>query len=152
MTSVRTPPRPPYQGLAGVVWQPDGSLRRLCSMCGTAVTGRRRSWCGEDCVRLWWIAIDGGIAFHWLSLETGPVCWVCWSEPAEEVDHVRPLWSLSAEERLELRWWLPFNLQLIGRACHRAKTRAEAADRAARLRVARVRRGSAEQLGLGLGD
>lgn len=48
-----------------------------------------------------------------------------------EVEHVRPLWSLTEEERTRLRWWLPFNLQLLCEACHRAKSRREAAARAA---------------------
>lgn len=48
-----------------------------------------------------------------------------------EVEHVRPLWSLDEVERLELRWWLPFNLQLLCVPCHRAKTKREAGARAA---------------------
>lgn len=51
------------------------------------------------------------------------------------VDHIRPLWSLTDEERRELRWWLPFNLQLLCAACHAAKTAREARERA------QVRRG-----------
>lgn len=51
-----------------------------------------------------------------------------------EVDHVRPLWSLDDDERTELRWWLPFNLQALCTECHRAKTAAEAAERARRRR------------------
>lgn len=47
------------------------------------------------------------------------------------VDHVRPLWSLDAVERTELRWWLPFNLQLLCDRCHAGKTRYEAGVRAA---------------------
>lgn len=81
---------------------------------------------------IWHIASGGSrVAHWWLSQELGDVCWVCWSEPGWEVDHVRPLWSLTDEERLELRWWLPFNLQLIGSRCHKAKTAREAALRAA---------------------
>lgn len=47
-----------------------------------------------------------------------------------ELEHIRPLWSLNEAERLELRWWLPYNLQLLCVPCHRAKTRTEAAQRA----------------------
>lgn len=46
------------------------------------------------------------------------------------VDHVRPLWSLTTAERGELRWWLPFNLQLLCKGCHDRKTSREAGDRA----------------------
>lgn len=71
------------------------------------------------------------LAHYVLSAELGNLCWVCFDEPGWEVDHVRPLWSLTQEERLELRWWLPFNLQLIGHSCHKAKTAREAHLRAA---------------------
>lgn len=53
------------------------------------------------------------------------------------VDHVRPLWSLTDAERADLRWWLPFNLQVLCRACHNDKTAAEAAQRAEQRRLAR---------------
>jgi hypothetical protein len=65
-----------------------------------------------------------------------------------EVEHVRPLWSLTPEERRDLSWWGLPNLQLLCQPCHRAKTRHEAGWRAA------VRAGRpwppepAEQLGL----
>lgn len=49
---------------------------------------------------------------------------------ALEVDHVRPLWSLADEERGQPRWWLPYNLQVLCAECHKAKTAAEAAERA----------------------
>lgn len=58
-------------------------------------------------------------------------CWHCGEESlALDVDHVRPLWSLSEEERGEPRWWLPFNVQLLCPSCHRAKTAREARWRA----------------------
>lgn len=57
-------------------------------------------------------------------------CWQCRARGrALEVEHVRPLWSLTPSERLELKWWLPFNLQLLCRDCHRAKTAREARER-----------------------
>jgi 5-methylcytosine-specific restriction endonuclease McrA len=46
------------------------------------------------------------------------------------VDHVRPRWSLTEQQRGELRWWLPFNLQLLCGRCHADKTAREAAERA----------------------
>lgn len=50
---------------------------------------------------------------------------------ALEVDHRRPLWSLTDDERDDLDWWLLGNLQLLCPDCHKAKTKREAADRAA---------------------
>lgn len=70
-----------------------------------------------------------------LAAVDGPTCRLC-PEPGTQVDHVRPLWSLSGAERVELRWWLPFNLQLLCRPCHAAKTAREAAERARLRRVA----------------
>lgn len=144
--SVRMPPRPPYEHVAGA-----------CSMCGTSpLPGRRRSWCSDACVELWNLATFPLVQRRHLEYFMGTRCWVCdarwqpgyarpsWSTdlgpPAPrpivlEVEHVRPLWSLTDDERRELRWWLPFNLQLLCLECHRAKTRREAAARA------RLRRG-----------
>lgn len=164
---VRKPPRPPFERVGNA-----------CSMCGTSpLPGRRRSWCSEECVDLWYVATRGEAAYRQLLELHGRQCWQCsatwepgkigWADrlgqvigpydapfcripeygpPAPrpvslEVDHVRPLWSLTDEERTELRWWLPFNLQLLCGRCHKAKTKREAGDRArGRLR---------ERLGLG---
>lgn len=111
---------------------------------------------------IWWVASNGPAALAHLTDLHGWVCWVCdlreepgyyfvstWAHstyqptlgppPPQvvtlEVDHVRPIWTLSDEDRLELRWWLPFNLQALCRPCHRAKTAHEAAERA------RIKRG-----------
>lgn len=99
-------------------------------MCGETPTGRRRTWCSQRCVDLWNLATFPAAQLKDLRAQFGPVCWVCWDEPGLEIEHVRPLWSLTEEERQELRWWLPFNLQLIGLVCHREKNRREAAERA----------------------
>lgn len=121
--SVRTPPRPPFE-----------HTPRACALCGTPPEGRRRSWCSDWCVELWFIATSGDAAHKHLVRLHGRTCWGCAAAGPDvvlEVEHVRPLWSLTDAERLELRWWLPFNLQLLCVPCHRAKTRAEAAQRAA---------------------
>lgn len=138
--SVRTPPRPPHERTAGA-----------CSLCGTSpLPPRRRAWCSDDCVELWYVATSSRTALAWLVAEFGRRCWRCdaqvepgrpWGfgpegpplpRPVELfVDHVRPLWSLTEAERGELRWWLPFNLQLLCGPCHGAKTSAEAGERAA---------------------
>lgn len=67
------------------------------------------------------------------------------AEPLD-VDHVRPLWSLDDTERAELRWWMPSNLQLLCGTCHKAKTAAEAAERAALRRGERLAGVDVEQL------
>lgn len=147
VTAARIPPRPPFEHLKGV-----------CAMCGGELAGRRRSWCSDACVNLWFLATDRGTQLRQLTDLQGQECWECeqrvsypsyhqayrrnyrWygmqgpPKPVGvrlEVDHVRPLWSLTDPERLELRWWLPFNLQLLCRSCHAAKTKREAGDRAA---------------------
>ena len=98
---LRSPPRPAYEGVAG-----------CCSLCGRSpLPGRRRSWCSDECVLMWQLATDTNVVkqhFHGLGLRC---CWSCGRTGQRfQVDHVRPLWSLSPEDRLELRWWLPFNL------------------------------------------
>lgn len=125
--AVRKPPRPPFDR------RPAG----WCRMCGVAVTGRRITWCSDECALLWSACTSNVAALHLLVDVHGWRCWCCGRpSPVLEVDHVRPLWSLDEHERGELRWWLPFNLQLLDPACHRAKTRAEAAERAALRRTA----------------
>lgn len=111
-----------------------------CSLCGTTeLPPRRRSWCSDDCVTMWNVASAGQAALAHLRAVHGSFCHCC-GDPVSylEVDHWRPLWSLTDEMRLELRWWLPFNLRLLCQSCHRSKTRHEAAVRAA------VRRGDSE--------
>lgn len=115
--AVRKPPRPPYE-----------RTPNSCSMCAAPPPGRRTSWCSDDCVNLWLVATRPKAALHQLVALHGHRCWSCGHHADElDVDHIRPLWSLDDLERTELRWWLPFNLQLLCPNCHKAKTRAEAA-------------------------
>ena len=150
--SVRNPPRPPFERVAGA-----------CSLCGLSpLPGRRRSWCSDACVDLWMLATNSRRALGQLVALHGHECWRCGTRTVEEtrpgfptlgippevvevpvplaVDHVRPLWLLTVEEATELRWWLPFNLQLLCDRCHGAKTKREAALRA------RLRRDHPERL------
>lgn len=149
LLDVRKPPRPPFEGRKGVLDGPGGILRRRCAWCGTEVTGRRRTWCSEGCVWTWrLIAFPAEAAAHLFELG-GHTCWNCgepgWPDPKTpwgavlEMDHRRPLWSLSPQERSEHRWWLPFNLWMLCRTCHAAKTAAEAAERAALRRYPTLR-------------
>lgn len=125
LDDLRRPPRPRF-AMAGLV---DG--KRVCPMCGEPA-GRKRGWWHQTCVVLWRIAAFPGVAIADLIATTGRICWSCRERGPHlflELEHVRPLWSLTPEERTQLRWWLPFNLQLLCRACHKAKTAAEARER-----------------------
>lgn len=143
----RKPPRPPFQGQPG-----------RCALCGTTELERgRRTWCSQECVDTWRLATDARWCTHQLLELHGRACWGCgqvpwypwpnptyWAPPGQdpvhgppsplvedlELDHVRPLWSLHPEDRQDLRWWLPGNLQLLCRRCHRDKTAQEATRRA----------------------
>lgn len=147
-TPPRQPPRPPYHHHPG----------RVCRLCGVKLTGRQRTWCADGCVLVWFLATDSAVALRHLVELHGRRCWECWATeepgtwpwwetghtgtpPAQaivlEVEHVRPLWSLTDLERGELRWWLPFNLQLLCRPCHRRKSAREAGERAQVRRVGR---------------
>lgn len=118
---VRNPPRLPFNR-AGV-----------CRLCGADVVAPRRSWCSQACVDIWWMATSSDrarrdlVAFY-------PGCWECGElesfDVGVQVDHVVPLWNLTVAERLELKWWLPFNLQLLCDRCHAVKTKREAGRRA----------------------
>lgn len=103
-----------------------------CNLCGTSpLPPRRRSWCSDECVLLSGIAHDAKVAMHHLTQLHGDRCWACDDHATLEVEHVRPLWSLTDDERQQLRWWLPYNLQLLCSTCHKAKSRHEAGLRAA---------------------
>lgn len=112
-------------------------------------------------MHLWEIATTSRAALAHMVAVHGHNCWGCgadegperrhhWSaNPGEltgrmvmvrlEVEHVRPLWSLTDHERTQLRWWLPYNLQLLCTTCHKAKTATEAAERAELRRLATAR-------------
>lgn len=106
-------------------------------MCGDRVQPPQRTW-HKDCSAIWALACEPKILRHHLEVFGGRDCHECGREPGLYIDHRRPLWSLDEEERRELRWWLPFNTQLLGKVCHDAKTRREAGDRARRDRSRRV--------------
>lgn len=140
---VRRPPRPPFEARS--------RSERICPMCGETPSGsRRRRWHAE-CAEMWHYVAFPQIAIELLVRAHGDRCWACRKTRAEriaeqharveaglqpyarptalELEHVRPLWSLMPAERLELKWWLPFNLQLLCRECHLAKSAREARER-----------------------
>jgi hypothetical protein len=87
---------------------------------------------------MWRLASDRNYCHKHLKKLHGPRCWTCGKRRRLELEHTRPLWSLTDQERTQLRWWLPFNLTLMCEDCHRDKTRAETSLRAA------IRRGEAD--------
>lgn len=143
----REPPDPPFALAPG----------RICRMDGVPLTGRRRRWCSDACAETW-VHVNQPAWCAWrFRLDTfgdRPArCFGCGRTAREatvanveiraglledrlyhvrplELDHVKPLWSLTAGERLELKWWLPFNLQLLCHWCHAAKSAEEARRRA----------------------
>ncbi len=117
---VRRPPRPPHEG--------SGS----CPMCGEKPEQKRRRW-HPECVELWHYIAFPQRALSLLIKMHGRRCWSCGHVGGFlELEHIRPLWSLTEAERREYRWWLPFNLQLLCTPCHRAKTAREARERIGR--------------------
>lgn len=124
----RRPPDLPHRD-APVVTLPDGRRKAPCPLCGELETRPRATW-HRACVELWHLAAWPQRALAILRRLHGDSCWGCGRKRALELEHIRPLWSLTAEERLELRWWLPFNQQLLCRDCHRQKTAHEARERA----------------------
>lgn len=104
------------------------------SLCGEVLGPRRRAWCSDLCGHLWMAAANQSLFLGHLTALHGWACWGCGESQSWDgrldVDHVKPLWALTDEERLEPRWWLPFNLQLLCPDCHKAKTKWEAGCRA----------------------
>lgn len=138
-----------------------------CRLCLGDLPKGRRSWCSDECAEVWVGASTPNVMLAHLVGLHGEECWTCgarwtpgvrtdsWQDPddriagppwplrvALEVDHVRPLWSLTDDERDDVRWWLPYNLQLLCPTCHKAKSSAEARARAL------VRRGVAVDVAL----
>lgn len=135
----RIPPPPPFLGQKG-----------RCKLCGSPVPKGRRTLCSEACGDIlayarsqgwaaWALARDHGAPEH---SYRGSRCFSCLRTAKEaeeanndrrfkalELDHIRPLWTLNEDERRELKWWLPFNLQLLCHWCHVEKTSREARDR-----------------------
>lgn len=123
---VRTPPK----------W-PGAKVPGRCNLCLAPVPKGRQTWCSQTCVDIWFLATTPNVQAAHLRL-TYEGCFECGVLTRQtEVDHIKPLWSLEPHERRELKWWLPFNLQLLCDECHKAKTKREAAVRAA------LRRGQA---------
>ena len=142
MSDIRTPPRPPFEA-APRQKRADGKLHPVCPICGI-VRPKGRGWWHPECAELWRYAAFPADGLSLLIKAHGYGCWSCgrvWLDLREmvwrgrltivrpELEHVRPLWSLTAEERRQIRWWLPFNLQLLCRACHKAKSAREARER-----------------------
>lgn len=144
----RRPPAYPYEAEVA---------RGGCAMCGEKRPTTRRRYCSEGCGQLADYPWGPRFAAYWIARDTfgegvTPRCFECGLTARQaadahgvlrifsavlELDHSRPLWSLSATERLEIKWWLPGNLALLCHWCHAAKTAREAKQRAALARTAK---------------
>lgn len=136
------------------LWAPQGQ----CKLCRSPRPQGSRDWCSDTCGEMARAMVQQANWRPHLVALMGHACWQCgerWSPgrkvppwqlengqnmvvyppaPAPitlQVDHVVPLWRLTATQRLQPRWWLPYNLQLLCTTCHRTKTASEAAERAA---------------------
>ena len=123
---------------------PVGRLFGSCPWCGVHLHEKRRQW-HPRCVRAYRIACFSKDQRDAVFERDAGVCAVCSAKPNEkrdhqgfligwDADHIRPLWSTPQEVSLEDRdaWWGLANLQTLCWDCHKAKSRREANERAAR--------------------
>jgi 5-methylcytosine-specific restriction endonuclease McrA len=127
--AVRVPPPRPFERIKS----PRGQY--VCPMCGVDA-GYKRGWWHKECAEMWNLSTNPRWQLRELWANVGTKCWACLVGHGIDVDHIKPLWSLTAQERKELKWWLPFNLQVLCRECHAIKTKREAGERAAIRRAA----------------
>jgi hypothetical protein len=120
-------------------WPGDKHCRWCALPLDPAVDGKARSW-HAACVPVYFqhTRLDDQLAF--LLGRDGRRCGMpgCTATHGLEVDHKVPLWSVDQTLPLEqLRFYYgPGNLWLLCPACHKAKTKREAAERAAQRRFA----------------
>ncbi len=124
--------------------QKDAEGRRLCSLCGVPVSGRRKSWCSQACVDRYMLSHQG-VARDRVWQRDGGVCALCGRDPSDvhgpflsvwqakkakawEADHIVPLIE-GGEHSME-------NLRTLCLVCHKAETRALAGRLAERRRAA----------------
>lgn len=130
-TDHRKVPMPEYPGRGHCTW--------CAGKLDPAVDGRRLSW-HETCLGVYFLHTRLDNQFAFLKERDGPVC--AWPDceittyQGLEVDHKVPLWSVDQTLPLEeLRWFYgPGNLWLLCGPHHKAKTKREAAERAAQRR------------------
>lgn len=131
---LREPPRLPF----------DRAPAGICRVDGEKVKPPRRLYCSAECSEIYPMLFANSAWQAWRFArdvfgDRRARCMCCGAERvALELDHIRPLWSLTPAERLEWRWWLPYNLWLICIQCHRKKTALEAAARATLRRTGRA--------------
>lgn len=128
-------------GYAIEAWTEYDLPPKTCRVCATKLTGRKKCWCGDvSCKQKWWWRMYE--CCHWIKrtliVQRGCACQACgevYESPIVEggpeypepwmlqIDHVVPLIDGGDDS--------PENLQLLCESCHKAKTKREAADRAA---------------------
>lgn len=108
-----------------------------CKWCGEKIEEKGRSSWHAECVKTYWLHTDASVQLRFLAKRDGHRCaWPgCEGCGPLEVDHKVPLWSVAhLPDDQRRRYFGPDNLWLLGHRHHKAKTKLEAADRAAQRR------------------
>ena len=139
MTAHRRPCFPP-------TWD-DGRADGNCKWCNEPLprnkdgsVSKLRRW-HPECIETAGPILMGGQTFarRRLIKRDGRICADCQDPECGngdlEVDHIVPLWSVDRTRDDAWKFWLLGNLQLLGRACHKAKSAIEAKQRAKEKRL-----------------
>jgi hypothetical protein len=92
----------------------DEQGRWLCRKCGTALDGRKTSWCGKDCLKAVLLMCDWGTIRRTIRRRDKWMCVLCGNR-ATEVDHIVELADGGS-------FFDPSNLRSLCTTCHKAKT------------------------------
>jgi 5-methylcytosine-specific restriction endonuclease McrA len=98
-------------------YRKDDQGRPLCRMCGTPLTGRRRSFCGPRCVRDFFMQTDWGRVREVVYVRDGGRCMKCGKKVRKDdyhVDHIHPI-SKGGDH------WDLFNLECSCPTCNLKK-------------------------------
>ncbi len=97
------------------VWKRD---KGKCASCGLTPDERPGHWIRGRQRTRWY-----SDSYHWTEIE--------WSGRRWEADHIFPLWKVDRTVPDAFWFWTLANLQTLCEPCHKAKTKTEAAERAA---------------------
>jgi len=90
----------------------------LCRYCGAPLTGRKTSFCGQECLRDFFMQTDWKRVRAVVYERDGHICMICGKyvkKDAFHVDHIRPISKGGAEFALE-------NLRLTCGSCNLSKS------------------------------
>lgn len=93
-----------------------------CRLCGTKVSGRRKTWCSEQCILNWGIASNHRTRRRQVYLRDKGVCALCNKKTEDwQADHIKPLIECS---RGNIEAFLMGNLRTLCAKCHSGETSA----------------------------